>query len=121
MSNAPASPAAASAKAEIPFPNAEEAWFWSIQAAEAAAAGARCVAGLGLVARPCEPGDVARAIDRLFRQRRLVRDHLEVLIHFGRRQLRPDPVSARDSRSCALWREAFARITPVLRAKGIVQ
>ncbi len=104
-----------------PFDSPEEAWFWSVQAHEAKAAGARVVAGLGLTPRPCEPDDVLRAVDRLYRQRKLVRDHLHVLVHYGRRLAAPDPDRRREQRASDLWREAFGRIGPVLRQKGIVR
>lgn len=104
-----------------PFASAEEAWFWSVQAEDARAAGARVVAGRGLISRPCEPGDVMRTVDRLYRQRQLVRDHLHVLVHYGRRLMAPDPGRRLEARASDLWREAFGRIEPVLRGKGIVQ
>ena len=107
--------------AGIPFGSAEEAWFWSVQAQEARAEGARCVAGRGQVQRPCEPFDVMRAVDRLYRQRCLVRDHLHVLVHYGRRSMPPDPDRFREQRASVLWREAFDHIGPLLRDKGIVQ
>jgi hypothetical protein len=107
--------------AGIPFATSEEAWFWFIQANEAKAAGARVSAGLALVQRPCEPVDLLRVVDRLYRQRALIRDHLHVLAHYGRRSSAPDPRCRREERACTLWREAFARIDPVLRDKGIVQ
>ena len=104
-----------------PFDSGEEAWFWSVQAQDAKAAGARVVAGRGLVQRPCEPADILRVVDRLFRSRQLVRDHLHVLVHYGRRLSAPDPERYREQRAHALWREAFDRVDPVLRDKGIVQ
>jgi len=104
-----------------PFDSGEEAWFWSVQAQDAKAAGARVVAGRGLVQRPCEPADVLRVVDRLYRNRQLVRDHLHVLVHYGRRLSAPDPERHREQRAHLLWREAFDRIVPVLRQKGIAR
>ncbi len=104
-----------------PFGSAEEAWFWSVQAQDAKAAGARIAAGRGLVQRPCEPTDVLRAVDRLYRRRLLIRDHLHVLVHYGRRLMAPDPARCREQRAHTLWREAFDQLHPVLREKGIVQ
>ncbi|CAO3447982.1 hypothetical protein [Azospirillum argentinense] len=104
-----------------PFGSAEEAWFWSVQAQDAKAAGARIAAGRGLIQRPCEPGDVLCAVDRLYRRRLLIRDHLHVLVHYGRRLMAPDPERYREQRAHTLWREAFDRLRPVLREKGIVQ
>lgn len=104
-----------------PFDSGEEAWFWSVQAQDAKAAGARVVAGRGLVQRPCEPADVLRVVDRLFRNRQLIRDHLHVLVHYGRRLSAPDPERPREQRAHALWREAFDHMNPVLRDKGILR
>lgn len=104
----------------IPFPNADEAWFWAVQAQIAKAEGARVVAGLGLVSRPCEPGDIIRTVDRLYRRRLLSRDHLHVLVHYGRRLEAPQPERWREQRAASLWGEAFAVITPALVDKGIV-
>lgn len=110
-----------SALPSVPFSTVEEAWFWFVQAHEARLSGARVRAGLGEVARPCEPVDVARVVDRLYRQRRLVRDHLHVLVHYGRRLLAPDPARRHEQRAATLWHEALERLDPVLRGKGIVQ
>lgn len=105
----------------VPFDSANEAWFWFILAHEARQAGARIRAGAGLYERPCEPLDILRVTDRLYRQRRLLRDHLLVLAHYGRRQMAPEPDRPREARDDRLWREAFAVLTPALRAKGIVR
>ncbi len=105
----------------VPFDSAEEAWFWFMQANEARQAGARIRAGEGLVKRPCEPLDILRSVDRLYRQRRLLRDHLLVLAHYGRRQMAPEAGRPREMRDNGLWREAFLALAPALTAKGIVR
>jgi hypothetical protein len=105
----------------VPFRTVEEAWFWFVQAQDARSSGARFVAGAGTVPRPCEPLDLMRVVDRLYRNRRLLRDHLHVLVHYGRRLAAPDPQRSVEARASALWREALDRIAPVLRGKGIVQ
>jgi hypothetical protein len=105
----------------VPFVSTEEAWFWFVQAQEARSSGARIVAGCGKVPRPCEPLDMMREIDRLYRQRKLIRDHLHVLVHYGRRLMAPDPERRLEIRASSLWREALAFLDPVLRQKGIVQ
>lgn len=104
-----------------PFDSAEEAWFWFILANEAKLAGARIRAGQGLYNRPCEPADILRAVDRLYRTRRLLRDHLLVLAHYGRRQTAPCPDSRREIRDHSVWYEAFGLLAPALREKGIVR
>lgn len=105
----------------VPFVSTEEAWFWFVQAQEARSSGARIVAGRGTVPRPCEPLDMMREIDRLYRQRKLIRDHLHVLVHYGKRLMAPDPERRLESRASSLWREALAFLDPVLREKGIVR
>ncbi len=103
-----------------PFMNAEEAWFWFITAQDARNDGARFVAGQGLHTRPCEPIDIMKVLDRLYRQRRLLRDHLLVLRHYGRRHLAPDSRRVKEVRAHQLWTEALERIGEVLKKKGII-
>lgn len=105
----------------LPFGNAEEAWFWFILAQEARNDGARYGAGLSLYARPCEPTDILSVVERLYRNRRLVMDHILVLRHYGKRQLAPDPRRIKEVRAYALWEEALERMEPVLVRKGIVR
>ena len=104
----------------IPFRDAEEAWFWFISAQQARHEGARFVAGAGLYPRPCEPLDILKVLDRLHRQRRLLRDHLLVLRHYGRRHMAPDPRRVKEYRAHMFWCEALERIETVLVQKGIV-
>ena len=105
----------------IPFIDAQEAWFWFIAAQEARNDGARFVAGQGLYPRPCEPLDILKVLDRLYRTRRLIRDHLLVLRHYGRRHMAPDPHRPKEVRAFHLWCEALERIGAVLEKKGIVE
>lgn len=102
------------------FNDAEEAWFWFIQAQQARNDGARFTAGMSLVPRPCEPSDILKILDRLYRNRFLMRDHLLVLRHYGRRQLAPDPHRIKEAVAYKLWREAMDRIEPVLIRKEII-
>ena len=103
-----------------PFMSAQELWFWFIQAQQALNDGARFKMGAGVIARPCEPIDILRILDRLYRQRRLLMDHLLVLRHYGRRQMAPDPARLKEQRAYKLWHEALTRMEPVLVKKGIV-
>jgi hypothetical protein len=104
-----------------PFENAEEVWFWFIQAQEAKNEGARFTAGMSLMPRPCEPSDILMILDRLYRNRRLLRDHLLVLRHYGRRQMAPDSRRVKEALAHTLWHEALERIEPVLIKKGILR
>lgn len=106
--------------AAVPFGSAEEAWFWFIQAQAARNDGARFAMGQGLVPRPCEPLDIMKAVDSLYRNRRLVMEHLLVLRHYGRRMMPPDPRRVKEYVACKIWKEALERIEPVLARKGIV-
>jgi hypothetical protein len=105
----------------VPFDSAEDAWFWFIQAQAARTDGARYAAGQGLCARPCEPVDILKILDTLYRQRRMLMDHLLVLRHYGRRMMPPDPRRPKEMRAHTLWREALERLHPVLVRKGIVR
>lgn len=104
----------------VPFGNAEEAWFWFIQAQQARNDGARFTFGLGLIPRPCDPTDILKILDRLHRNRRLLMDHFLVLRHYGRRLMPPDPNRIKEYRASKLWEEALERIGEILVAKGIM-
>lgn len=103
-----------------PFQSAEETWFWFIAAQEARNDGSRFVAGKGLAIRPCEPLDILRVVDRLYRQRRLMRDHLLVLRYYGRRHMPPDRRRIKEMRAHKIWSEAMERMQVAFERKGIV-
>lgn len=105
---------------KVPFHSAQEAWFWFVQAEKARHDGARFVSGMSVYPRPCEPSDIYRVVDRLYRNRRLHRDHLKVMRHYGIRMLAPDPHRMKEMRAARLWSEAMDRIEDVLVSKGIV-
>lgn len=107
--------------AEEPFSSAEDAWFWFVQCFLARRAGARIQAGRGVAARPCEPDDVLAVVNRLYRNRRLRREHLLVLTEYGEKLLPPDATYKQEQRAATLWREALQCLENALRAKGIVQ
>jgi hypothetical protein len=105
----------------VPFATMEEAWFWFIQAQQARNDGARFTMGLGRVPRPCEPLDILKIMDRLYRHRRLLMDHLKVLRHYGQRLMPPDRNRVKEMRAHKLWVEALARMEPIFIRKGILQ
>ena len=102
------------------FSNAEEAWFWTMAALRARREGARYTANLGAVQRPCEPDDVVKCLDTLYRRRRINLEHARVLRRWGERQTPPSPTNRRDRNDWRLWREAMERLDWLLRVKGIV-
>jgi hypothetical protein len=114
-------PYAKNSMESVPFRDAEEAWFWFMAAQSARNDGARVIAGAALYPRPCEPLDILKVVDRLYRGRRLVRDHLLVLRHYGRRHMPPDMRRLKEQRAHELWTEALTRIESVLESKGIVE
>lgn len=105
----------------VPFESAEDAWFWFIDAQQARNDGARITAGQGLYPRPCEPMDILKVAERLYRNRRLIIDHFLVLRHYGRRGYAPDSNRVKEMRAHTLWREAMERLEPILVDKGIVR
>jgi hypothetical protein len=106
-------------KAE-PFRSADEAWLWTMAALIARREGARVVAGAGTKIRPCEPDDVLKCLDRLYRQRRVELAHARVLRLWGERGQAPDPRHLSERADWRLWREAMDRMDFPLRTKGIV-
>jgi hypothetical protein len=103
-----------------PFQTVDEAWFWTMAALIARRDGARIVSGAGLVQRPCEPDDVIKCLDRLYRQRRIDLQHARILRIWGERQAAPDPRHLGEKGDWRLWREAMIRLDWPLRVKGIV-
>jgi hypothetical protein len=103
-----------------PFRDAEEAWFWTMSALRARREGARYVANAGRVQRPCEPDDVIKCLDTLYRRRRIDLAHARILRIWGERQSAPSPARASEGCDWRLWEEALDRLEWLLRVKGIV-
>ena len=102
------------------FDSAEEVWFWFIAANEARRDGAKIVANQGLYKRPCEPSDVLKICERLYRHRRLDINHFRVLRHYGLRAISPDGDRPKEVLSFRLWGEAMDILEDVFISKGIV-
>jgi hypothetical protein len=102
-----------------PFRTAAAAWFWAIGIFAARRDGARSVPS-GRVRRPCESGDIIRALDRLYQTRDIDLRHVRVLRDYGERRCAPNPL--RDPRIDArLWTEAIDQLAAALRLRGIVR
>ncbi|MGA8196103.1 MAG: hypothetical protein WB902_22335 [Acetobacteraceae bacterium] len=82
--------------------------------------GARYTANQGRVSRPCEPDDVVKCLDALYRRRRIDLVHARILRIWGERQVAPNPAHAGERCDWRLWREALGRLEWPLRIKGIV-
>jgi hypothetical protein len=102
------------------FANAEEAWLWTMGCLTARRQGARFGANKGLVSRPCEPDDVVKCLDTLYRHRRIDLLHARILRIWGERQAAPNPAYASEKSDWRIWREAMDRLEWPLRAKGII-
>ncbi len=102
------------------FCNAEHAWLWTMAALIARREGARFTANKGAVTRPCDPDDVVKCLDTLYRQKRIDLGHARTLRVWGERQMSPSPVVAAERQDRKLWIEALERLEWPLRLKGIV-
>jgi hypothetical protein len=100
------------------FSSVEAAWFWTVGALQARNEGRK--GRQPSVIRPCDPDDILRCLDQLYRNRRIDLSHARVLRRWGDQRMAPTPRPAAggDSR---LWQEAMERLEPMLRQRGIVQ
>src|SRR5215470_5564618 len=105
-----AGPVAAAQRRCEPFRDAEQAWLWTMAALVARRDGARYTANQGKVTRPCEPDDVVRCLDGLYRRRRIDLVHARILRIWGERQAAPNPAVASERCDWRLWREALERL-----------
>ena len=115
-----APPAGRGGKPLQPFSSTEDAWFWTMAALTARREGARYTANQGRVQRPCEPDDVVKCLDTLYRRRRIDLVHARILRIWGERQAAPNPAYPSERSDWRLWREALDRLEWPLRVKGIV-
>lgn len=103
-----------------PFRSAEAAWFWTLAALNARRDGTRHRSSNGLLRRPCDPDDVVKCLDILYRRRRIDLVHARILRIWGERQIAPNPAFAGERSDWRFWREALDRLEWPLRVKGII-
>lgn len=103
-----------------PFRTADDAWLWTMAALMARRDGAGPVTSVGETARPCDPDDVVRCLDQLYRQRRIDLVHARILRIWGERQEVPDADMPGQMADARLWDEAMQRLSWPLRMAGIV-
>lgn len=106
---------------ETPFTDGEEAFFYMVTCQKYKSEGARVSGGHGLYQRPAHPDDIRIVIERLYRNRELTIDHINILKHYGVRMLRPDDGRDKEKRAAMLWDEAMQIIGDALKKKGVVQ
>jgi len=102
-----------------PFRNAEEAWFWAFASIAARHQGTRSRSA-NPRPRPCDPDDVIKCLDGLYRRRRIDLVHARILRIWGERGTPPNPTYASERSDWRVWREAMDRLEWPLRVKGIV-
>jgi hypothetical protein len=112
-------PASLSMEQGQPFRSAADAWFWTMASLRARRDGVRSRPA-GCFARPCQPDDILKSLDGLYRQRRIDLAHARVLRVWGERGVAPDPHYQAERAEAVLWREAMDRLEWPLRVKGIV-
>jgi hypothetical protein len=101
-----------------PFRDAEQAWFWTMGVLAARRDGGGSSGPR--MARPCDPDDVVKCLDQLYRRRRIELLHARILRIWGERQVAPDPACPAEACDARLWREAMERLEWPLRAKEII-
>lgn len=101
-----------------PFSSTEQAWFWTMAALAARRDGTQ--GGGARTPRPCDPDDVVRCLDQLYRRRRIDLLHARILRIWGERQVAPNSAYATERHDAAVFREAIGRLDWPLRVKGIV-
>jgi len=102
-----------------PFRSAEQAWFWTMAALAARRDGTRSSGPR--TERPCDPDDVLKCIDQLYRHRRIDLLHARIMRIWGERRIAPNPAHPRERCDWRIWREAMERLEWKLRAKDIVR
>lgn len=77
-------------------------------------------AGGASIQRPCDPDDIVKCLDQLYRSRRIDLVHARIMRIWGERQMAPSSAHASEKTDWRLWREAMERLEWKLRVKGIV-
>lgn len=100
-----------------PFATAAEAWIWCMGKLAARRDGARPARDN----RPCEPDDIVRELDRLYRTRKIDLEHARILRIWGERGQEPSPTKPLERGDYRLWSEAMGRLEWPLMVKGIIK
>ena len=107
--------------ATVPFHSAQEAWFWTVAALLARRDGAGVAWRPDGPARPCDPDDIVRCLDVLYRQRSIELLHARILRIWGERQAAPRADRMGQRSDYRLWHQALGQLEWALRARGIVR
>jgi hypothetical protein len=107
--------------AACPFRAAEEAWLWTMEILLARRDGSGLSWRPEGPPRPCDPEDVIKSLDTLYRQRNVELLHVRILRIWGERQTAPRANAPRQHSDWRLWHQALAQLEWALRARGIVR
>ena len=105
----------------LPFRSAEEAWLWTMESLIARRDGASATWRPDGPARPCDPDDIVRCLDILYRQRSIELLHARILRIWGERQRAPRCDGQQQQSDWRLWYQALGQLEWTLRARGIVR
>lgn len=105
----------------LPFRSAEEAWLWTMSILVARRDGVDVAWRPDGPARPCDPDDVVRCLDRLYRDTSISLLHARILRLWGERQVAPRSDRPAQRADWRLWHQALGRMEWVLRASGVVR
>jgi hypothetical protein len=102
-----------------PFRSVEDAWFWTMASLRARHDGLRNRRAGG-TKRPCQPDDVIKCLDVLYRRGRIDLSHGRILKIWGERGLAPSASYHCEREEARLWNEAMGQLAWPLRVKGIL-
>ena len=102
------------------FVSAEEAWFWFCKY-NGRRNGYKSVSTAHKVLRPCSVDDVYIVVSKLLLSGAITKQHLSVLLKYGKHQIEPDGRIFDECEDAVLWREAMAKMEKVFMEKGIVR
>jgi hypothetical protein len=71
--------------------------------------------------RPCDPDDIVKVLDRLYRQRKITLEHARILRIWGERGKEPSPTVPQERGDYRLWSEAVGLLESPLQVKGIIK
>lgn len=104
------------------FASAEEAWYWFMRCEKARAEGARSERRGAYGERPCAPADIMRWVSQLYYADVLFPLHLQVMGEYGYLDEPPDPEQGVEATvDYLIWFDAFQKLEPFLRRKGVVE
>ena len=104
-----------------PFRSAEDAWLWTMAVLLARRDGAGLAWRPDGPARPCDPEDVIRCLDTLYRQRSIELLHVRILRIWGERQRPPRANRLSQHADWRLWHQTLGQLEWTLRARGVVR